>query len=88
MGVFEQVAAVVWGKVEFRSEPDAPDTLEALLLEAIGRVPDVPVVSDFDGCHTVPMLTLAQGVPVRVHAPANGFADITVLEPMVSVPTR
>ena len=88
MGVFEQVAAVVWGKVEFRSDPDAPDTLEALLLEAIGRVPDIPVVTDFDCCHTVPMLTLAQGVPVRVHAPANGFADITVLEPMVSVPTR
>ena len=88
MGVFEQVGAVVWGKVEFRSEPDAPHfleemRLEALLLEAIGREPPFPVVTDFDCCHTVPMLTLAQGVRVRVEAPAGGCATITVLEPMV-----
>ena len=84
MGVFEEVAGLVWGKVEHRSDPGSPHNLEELLLEAIGGVPPFPVVTDFDCGHTVPMLTLAQGVPVRVEAPAGGVAAITVLEPMVS----
>lgn len=83
MGVFDQIAGLVWGKVEFRSEPDAPDRLEDLLLEAIGARPSFPIVTDFDCCHTVPMLTLAQGVPVRIRAPEGGQAEVVLLDAMV-----
>lgn len=86
LGVFHKIRALLWGRIEFPTE-EGGDTIEALLLEAardaLGREPDFPVVTDLDCAHTVPMLTLAQGAPLRVDA-SGPTATLTVLEPMVT----
>lgn len=86
LGVFEQIAGLVWGKIEsFRPEEGSP-SVEDLLLEAIraelGSEPPFPVVTGFDCCHTVPMLTLGQGVLACLDA-SSEHARITLLEPAV-----
>jgi len=84
LGVFDVARAVVWGKVEDRSG-ESGLTVEDVLLEVLDDVA-LPVVTGFDCCHTVPMLTLAQGTPVRLTAPEGGLAEVTVLSPMVAAP--
>lgn len=84
---FAHLRGLVWGKVEsLTHEPGAP-SLESLLLEAVGDAlggsPRFPIVGGFDCCHTVPMLTLAQGTPVRVDA-SGPWARVHVLAPMVT----
>ena len=46
------------------------------------REPAFPIATDFDCCHTTPMLTLAQGVRMRLDT-HGAAARITVLEPAV-----
>ena len=48
----------------------------------LGREPAFPIATDFDCCHTTPMLTLAQGVRVRLDT-QGAAVRITVLEPAV-----
>jgi muramoyltetrapeptide carboxypeptidase LdcA involved in peptidoglycan recycling len=86
MGVFERIAALVWGRVEHFTDDGSPRSVDELLLEAIrgalGCEPRFPVVADFDCCHTVPMLTIAQGTPLRLDA-TGPTARLAVLAPMV-----
>lgn len=86
IGAFDRIAGLVWGRIESWVGGDAPMTPIDLLLEAIrgalGREADFPIVTDSDIAHTVPMLTLAQGTPVRLDATGER-ADLTVLAPMV-----
>ena len=86
LGVFSKIAGLVWGRVEHWSDEGCPISVEDLLLEAIrgelGRDPAFPIATDFDCCHTTPMLTLAQGVRVRLDT-QGAAARITVLEPAV-----
>ncbi|MEY4170906.1 MAG: LD-carboxypeptidase C-terminal domain, partial [Actinomycetota bacterium] len=60
--------------------------VEDLLLEAIrgelGRDPAFPIATDFDCCHTTPMLTIAQGVRAQLDTQGT-TARITLLEPAV-----
>jgi muramoyltetrapeptide carboxypeptidase LdcA involved in peptidoglycan recycling len=87
LGVFSKVAGLVWGRVEHWSDEGCPISVEDLLLEAIrgelGRDPAFPIATDFDCCHTTPMLTLAQGRRVRLDARGE-TAGVTVLEPAVT----
>jgi len=81
LGVLSSVKAVMWGRVE-TPDPDARSgDYEALLEEFVP--PHVPLVTDVDCSHTVPMLTLSQGMRVRLEAPHGSRATLTVLEPMV-----
>ncbi len=80
-GVFDRLAGLLIGRVEFPDD-DAPFSLDDLILEVVGPQ-DYPIVADLDCCHTKPMLTLAQRVPVRVVAPRAGPALLTLLGPMV-----
>jgi muramoyltetrapeptide carboxypeptidase len=86
LGVFSKVAGLVWGRIEHWSDEGCPISVEDLLLEAIrgelGRAPAFPIATDFDCCHTTPMLTLAQGVRVRLDT-QGAAARITILEPAV-----
>lgn len=84
LGAFDRVAALVWGKIESFSDEGSPMSVDDLLLEAVGEARCFPVVSNFDCAHTVPMLTLAQGVPVRVEAPEGGVARVVLEGAMVS----
>ena len=87
LGVFSKIAGLVWGRVEHWSDEGCPISVEDLLLEAIrgelGRDPAFPIATDFDCCHTTPMLTLAQGVRVRLDT-RGAAARITLLEPAVA----
>lgn len=87
LGVFERIAGLVWGRVEFWSDEGCPIPVEELLLEGIrgelGRDPTFPIATDFDCCHTVPMLTLPQGVRTRLDT-RDGGVQVTLLEPGVA----
>ena len=86
LGVFSKIAGLVWGRVEHWSDEGCAIPVEELLLEAIrgelGREPTFPIVTDFDCCHTTPMLTIAQGVRTRLDAQGE-IARVTLLEPAV-----
>lgn len=82
MGVFESLAGLIIGKPEVPDSEGAPFDAESLLMEVIGS-PSYPVVVDFDGGHTHPMVTLAQGVPLEIDA-SNELANLTVMAPMVA----
>jgi muramoyltetrapeptide carboxypeptidase LdcA involved in peptidoglycan recycling len=86
LGVFGQIAGLVWGRIEHFADEGCPVSIEDLLLEAIrcelGRDPEFPIATDFDCCHTSPMLTIAQGVRVRLDARGEA-ARVTLLEPAV-----
>ncbi len=87
LGVFKRIAGLVWGRVEFWTDQGCPLSVEELLLEAIhgelGGAPKFPIASDFDCCHTVPMLTIAQGVRTRLDT-TGAAPRVTLLEPAVT----
>ena len=87
LGVFSKIAWLVWGRVEHWPDESCALLVEEILLEAIrgelGRDPSFPIATDFDCCHTTPMLTLAQGRRVRLDAHGE-TASVTVLEPAVT----
>lgn len=87
LGVFERIAGLVWGRVEAWSDEGCPIPVEELLLEAIrselGREPSFPIATDFDCCHTLPMLTIAEGVRTRLDT-SDGQVRVTLLEPAVT----
>lgn len=72
--------------MEHWSDEGCQIPIEELLLEAIrgelGRDPSFPIATDFDCCHRTPMLTLAQGVQVRLDTQGHN-ARVTLLEPAV-----
>ena len=71
------------GKPEVLDLEGAPFDDLALLMEVVGPRP-YPIIAHLDCGHTNPMLTIAQGTPLRVDAPALAQqAEITVLAPMV-----
>ncbi|MFO0625957.1 MAG: S66 peptidase family protein [Polyangiales bacterium] len=86
LGVFGQIAGLVWGRVEAWTDEGGPCETEALLAEAVrgvlGGDPPFPVATDFDCAHTVPMLTLPQGVPVRLDT-RDDAPRVTLLAPAV-----
>jgi len=82
MGVFDGLSGLIVGKPEAPDAEGAPFTAEELLLEVLGDV-RYPVACDFDGGHTHPMVTLAQGTRVVLDATPAGAA-LTVMAPMVA----
>lgn len=86
LGVFSKIAGLVWGRVEQFSDEGSPIPIEDLLREAIlgalGAEPPFPIATDFDCGHTAPMLTIAQGVRVRLDT-RGACARVTLLEAAV-----
>ncbi len=84
MGVFEQVSALILNRPETENSQGAPFGFEELLLEVLNegspRERKFPVVSDFDCGHTVPMITLPQGVQARLRAELGNCARFELLE--------
>ncbi|SLM62397.1 MULTISPECIES: S66 family peptidase [Dickeya] len=64
-GVFERVAAVVLGKHELFDDKGSGRSPLTVLREVLNGEP-LPVLADFDCCHTHPMLTLPLGITVTV----------------------
>ena len=83
MGVLDQIRALVVSKPETYESEGATFSYDELLREVLGSRRSSPVVTSFDCGHTMPMLTLAQGCQLSVHA-SEVETRITVDEPMVS----
>ncbi|MBX3022647.1 MAG: LD-carboxypeptidase [Bdellovibrionales bacterium] len=80
-GVLDDIQALLVGKPEVLKTEGAPFTLNELIEDILVGLP-FPRVYDFDCGHTSPMLTLAQGTPLRLDA--NGeCARLFQLDAMV-----
>lgn len=66
-GVFEKVSGILLGKHELFDNQGTGRTPYDILLEVMGNR-DIPILADFDCCHTHPMLTLPIGRNVELDA--------------------
>lgn len=81
IGGFDGIKALLWGRIENPDSNADDERYRAMLREFVPG--DLPIVTEVDVSHTVPMLTLGQGTLVSLEAPEDGQASVTILEPMV-----
>jgi muramoyltetrapeptide carboxypeptidase LdcA involved in peptidoglycan recycling len=66
-GVFEQIGGILLGKHErFDDEGTGKRPID-ILLEVLNGT-KLPIIADFDCCHTHPMLTMPIGMQIRIDA--------------------
>lgn len=75
-GVLDRVGGIVLGKHELFDDCGTGRRPYEILLEVLGER-EIPVLADFDCCHTHPMLTLPIGCEVELDASAK---RVTLLE--------
>ncbi len=75
-GVLDRVGGIVLGKHELFDDNGTGRRPHEILLEVLGDR-DIPILADFDCCHTHPMLTLPIGCEVELDA---GEGSLTLLE--------
>jgi muramoyltetrapeptide carboxypeptidase len=78
-GVFDRIGGIILGKHELFNDQQTGWRPHDLLIEVL-RDPAMPILADFDCCHTHPMLTLPLGLRVELDATAR---RVTLLEPWV-----
>ncbi len=66
-GVFDKVSGIILGKHEKFDDNGTGRKPYEILLEVIGDT-SIPILADFDCCHTHPMLTMPIGCEVRLDA--------------------
>lgn len=69
-GVFEKVAGIILGKHELYDDLGTGKQPLDLLLEQLDGLP-IPILAEFDSCHTHPMHPLAIGKKVKLDADAK-----------------
>ena len=70
-GVFDRVGGIVLGKHEKFDDNGTGRTPWDILLEVLGPDSRLPVLAQFDCCHTHPMLTLPLGCEMELDAGAK-----------------
>ena len=75
-GVFDRVGGLILGKHELFDDCGTGRQPYEILLEVLGDT-DIPILADFDCCHTHPMLTLPIGCEIELDA---GKKCVTLLE--------
>ncbi|MBW9234376.1 hypothetical protein JQK62_19335, partial [Leptospira santarosai] len=60
-------AGIILGKHELFDDQGTKRTPIEILIEVMGKT-DIPILADFDCCHTHPMLTLPIGREVKLDA--------------------
>jgi muramoyltetrapeptide carboxypeptidase LdcA involved in peptidoglycan recycling len=75
-GVFDKISGILLGKHELFNDLNTGRKPYEILLEVLGDR-DLPIIADFDCCHTHPMLTLPMGVRVSIDADKQ---EISILE--------
>jgi muramoyltetrapeptide carboxypeptidase len=83
-GVFDRVAAVLLGKHELFDDAGTGRSPLDVLREVLNGQ-DLPIVKDFDCCHTHPMLTMPLGVQVSVDFDAK---EVSVDEAWLGKPLQ
>ncbi len=66
-GVFDKVSGILLGKHELFNDLKTGRKPYEILLEVLGDK-RLPIIADFDCCHTHPMLTLPIGVRISMDA--------------------
>ncbi|QUG40407.1 LD-carboxypeptidase [Psychrobacillus sp. INOP01] len=74
-GVFEKVAGIILGKHELYDDLGTGKLPLDLLIEQLDRL-NIPILADFDTCHTHPMHPLAIGKKVKLDADAKKVVSI------------
>ena len=72
-GVFDQVGGIILGKHEKFDNNGTGRKPYEILLEVLGNK-NIPILADFDSCHTHPMLTLPIGCEVELNATEKTLA--------------
>ena len=75
-GVFDRIAGIILGKHEKFDDNGTGRKPYEILLEVLGAS-SIPVLADFDCCHTHPMFTMPMGCQVMLDA---GSKKVTLLE--------
>jgi muramoyltetrapeptide carboxypeptidase LdcA involved in peptidoglycan recycling len=75
-GVFDKISGILLGKHELFNDLKTVRKPYEILLEVLGDR-DLPIIADFDCCHTHPMLILPIGVRVSIDADKQ---EISILE--------
>nr|WP_308778970.1 LD-carboxypeptidase [uncultured Blautia sp.] len=75
-GVFEKVGGIILGKHEKFDDNGTGRKPYEILLEVLGT-PKIPILADFDCCHTHPMLTLPIGSEICLDAGAKSVTLLT-----------
>lgn len=78
-GVFDRVGGVILGKHECFDDQGTGRRPYEILLEVLGE-PRVPLLAEFDCCHTHPMLTMPIGCRVKLDADSQ---TVTITEPFI-----
>lgn len=82
MGVFDKIIGLIMGKAEMPNNQGAPFSLDDLLLEVVGQR-SYPIVSEFDCCHTVPMLTIGERCSVALEAGSGYDVKLKIMDSFV-----
>ncbi|TQR19016.1 S66 family peptidase [Psychrobacillus vulpis] len=75
-GVFDRVSGIILGKHELFDDQGTGRKPYEILAETIGKM-EVPILADFDCCHTHPMLTMPIGRNVKLDATNK---EVTIME--------
>lgn len=78
-GVFDRVGGVILGKHECFDDQGTGRRPYEILLEVLGES-RVPILAEFDCCHTHPMLTMPIGCRVKLDADRQ---TVTITEPFI-----
>ncbi|OQX27955.1 MAG: LD-carboxypeptidase [Desulfobacteraceae bacterium IS3] len=77
--VFEKISGILLGKHERFDDQRTGRSPADILKEVIGET-EIPILADFDCCHTHPMLTLPLGLRIRLDATNQ---QVSILEPYI-----
>ncbi|OOO00050.1 MAG: peptidase S66 [Epulopiscium sp. Nele67-Bin004] len=66
-GIFDKVAGIILGKHELFNDLDTGRKPYEVLMEVIGNT-SIPILAEFDCCHTHPMLTMPIGAQIELDA--------------------
>ncbi|SDO17745.1 Muramoyltetrapeptide carboxypeptidase LdcA (peptidoglycan recycling) [Psychrobacillus sp. OK028] len=75
-GVFDRVSGIILGKHELFDDQGTGRKPADILVETIGNT-SIPILADFDCCHTHPMLTMPIGCSVELN---SNKKEITIME--------
>ncbi len=79
-GVFDRVGGIILGKHELFDDSETARQPYDILLETIGDQ-NIPILADFDCCHTHPMLTMPIGRKVKLDATNK---EVTIMEQWIN----
>ena len=83
-GVFQRVAAVILGKYELFDDKGSNRSPLDVLLEILDGYP-LPILNNFDSCHSHPMLTLPIGATAAIDFDAN---TVAIIDSWLTDPSR